>query len=95
MTAEPTPSLAASLWALVLAMMVAGLVFGCDWTPWQAATVVGASALLVALVGIIWMVAMARSRNDRAELRKLIVDTVRADLQPFVVLWRFLRGRRR
>jgi hypothetical protein len=95
MTAEPTPSRAASLWALVLALMVAGLVFGCDWTPWQAVVLVGGSALLVAFVGIIGMVAMTRSRNDRTELWKLMGDTARADLQPFVVLWRFLRGHRR
>lgn len=33
MKPEPAPSLAASFWALILALTVAGLVFWGDWTP--------------------------------------------------------------
>lgn len=95
MNPEPAPSIAAALWALILALVIAGLVSWGDWTPWEAMLVVVGGALTVSLVGLVSLMAMARNRSDRADLWKSFADTARADLQPFVVLWRFLRGRRR
>lgn len=95
MKPEPTPSVAAPLWVLVLALMVAALVLWDDWTPWRAIAVVGGSTLLVIFCGLALLLRQAPSRRDRDELWQLFVDTARTDLQPFVVLWRLIRGRRR
>lgn len=94
MSSDPRPSLAASLWALLLACITAGVVHWGDRTPWQAMVIVGVSALALSLVGALLLLLLARRRTDRAELWKLFRDTARADLQPFVVLWRLIRGRR-
>lgn len=95
MTPEPKSSIAASLWALILTLLAATLVLQYDWTPWETVVWIGGGALSISLIGIIILLSMARSRNERSALRKIFVDTARADLQPFIDLWRFLRGPRR
>jgi len=95
MTPEPKSSLAGSLWALILTLLAATLVLQYDWTPWETVVWIGGGALSLSLIGIIILLSIARSRNAHSALWKLFVDTVRADLQPFIDLWRFLRGPRR
>lgn len=76
-----------------MAGVTAALVFWGGWTPWEAIAVVGGSALVLSLVAVIGLMLMTKRPEDRAKLWQILVETARADLQPFVVLWRFLRGR--
>lgn len=66
-----------------MALVVAELVLWFDWTPWEAATVVVGSALLVVLLGVVSLMLMTKNRSDRADLWNIFVDMVKADLQPF------------
>lgn len=92
MIPEPKSSIVASLWALILTLVAAILVLRYDWTPWEAVVFIGGGALSFSLIAIIILLSMARCRNDRNALWKIIVDTARADLQPLNDLWRFVRG---
>lgn len=95
MTSEPKSSFAAPLWTLILTLVAATLVLRYDWTPWETVVWIGGGALSFSLIGIIIMLSMARSRDDRSKLWNVFADTVRADLQPFIDLWHFIRGSRR
>jgi|APLak6261677638_1056118.scaffolds.fasta_scaffold34397_1 hypothetical protein len=88
-------SLAASLLALLLGLIAAGLVRWGDWTPWHAMAVVGAGGLILALIGIGGVLLIVGNRDDRARLWKVFVDAARADLDPLLSLWRLLRRRKR
>lgn len=56
----------------------------------------GRAALLgLSLVGMVLLMEIAPRQNDRAAMWTLFIATVLADVQPFVILWRLIRGRRR
>lgn len=95
MTSRSHESLAASLWALCLALCTAGLVFWGDRTPWEAMVIVVAGALLLVVVGLAGLLLLAGNRSNRERLWNIFVHTVKTDLQPFVNLWARLRGRHR
>lgn len=88
-------SLAASLWALCLVLIAAGLVFLGEWTPWEAMMIVAAGAVFMVLIGLASLMLIAGNQSNRARLWNIFVHTVKADLQPFVDLWKLLRGPRR
>jgi len=95
MTSRPHESLAASLLALCLALIAAGLVFGGEWAPWEAMVIVAAGALFLVLIGLAGLLLIAGNRSNRERLWNIFVHTVKTDLQPLVELWRQLRGRHR
>lgn len=95
MTSRSHESLAASLWALCLALCTAGLVFWGDWTPWEAMVIVVAGALIVVVFGLAGLLLLAGNRRNRERLWNIFVHMVKTDLQPFVDLWTRWRGRHR
>ena len=95
MTSRPHESLAASLCALCLALITAGLVLWGEWTPWEAMVIVVAGALFVIVFGLVSLLLLAGNRSNRERLWNIFVHTVKTDMQPIVELWKLLRGRRR
>jgi len=93
MTSRSREPLAASLLALCLALIAAGLVFWGEWAPWEAMVIVAAGALFLVLIGLAGLLLIAGNRSNRERLWNIFVHTVKTDLQPFVELWRQLRGR--
>ena len=87
---SPQPSIVAPLGALGLALVTAYLVLWCDWPPGQAMLLVAISSLGVSAIMIGAVVLLI---DDRAAFWEEFWATVRADLQPFVQLWRVLRGK--
>jgi TRAP-type C4-dicarboxylate transport system permease large subunit len=95
MTSRPHESLAASLCALCLALITAGLVLWGERTPWEAMVIVVAGTLFVVAFGLVSLLWLAGNRSNRERLRNIFMHTVKTDLQPIVELWKLLRGRRR
>jgi TRAP-type C4-dicarboxylate transport system permease large subunit len=95
MTSRSHESLAASLGALCLALIAAGLVLWGDWTPWEAMVIVVAAALFLVVFGLASLMLLAGNHSNRHQLWNIFVHTVKTDLQPFVDLWKRWRGRHR